>query len=200
VPINEHSIAVAIADVMGKGIPAAIMMSWFRGTMRAYADGIVGQDNIREMISRLNKTACRECYDGEFITLFIAVIDAKKRTLTYCNCGHEPAIIIRAGQTKELNSGGLVLGINAAAQYEIEMVQLQGGDCLMLYTDGLLDAADFSGQLWGRDRLLDSAQRFAGDSAEQMVKNILGYRRRFVGLARQVDDTSLIIIKTKNDS
>ncbi len=194
--IDDNKIAVAIADVIGKGIPAAIMMSSFRGTLRAYADSTDGQLSIGDIVTKLNKTACMECRDGEFITLLYAIIDAEKRTVTYCNCGHEPAILIRDRQTKELNAGGLVLGVDSKAQYEIETIQLNAGDCLMFYTDGLADATNFSGEFWTRERMLETAQKFSTDSAEQMIRNILGYRRRFVGLAPQLDDTSLIVVKT----
>jgi sigma-B regulation protein RsbU (phosphoserine phosphatase) len=95
----------------------------------------------------------------------------------------------------ELDKGGFVLGVEAQAEYEIETLKLQDGDCLLFYTDGLIDAADFEGQFWGRDRMLDTAKKFAALGAGQMVNNILGYRRRFVGLASQVDDTSIIVIK-----
>lgn len=193
--IDDTKIAVAIADVIGKGIPAAIMMSSFRGTLRAYADRVDGQNSIEDIVTKLNKMACRECRDGEFITLLYAIIDAQKRTVTYCSCGHEPAILIRGGQIKELTTGGLVLGVDVKARYEIETIQLSGGDCLMFYTDGLADATNFNGEFWMRERMLETAKKFSGDSAEQMVRNILGYRRRFVGLARQLDDTSLIVVK-----
>ena len=76
-----------------------------------------------------------------------------------------------------------------------QTVSLEDGDCLLFYTDGLIDAADFNGQLWGRERLLEVAKQFTGGSAEQMAKNILLYRRRFVGLAEQIDDTSMVVVK-----
>ena len=66
---------------------------------------------------------------------------------------------------------------------------------MLFYTDGLFDAANFDGEFWGRERMLETAKKFTDDSAEQMVKNILMYRRRFVGLARQIDDTSIIVVK-----
>lgn len=196
IQINNNCIAVAIADVIGKGVPAALMMSSFRATVRAYVDAEDGQA-IDKTINKLNKMACSECRDGEFITLFFAVIDAKQKTLTYCNCGHEPTLLIRNGQIEELKKGGLVLGVQPQAKYEIETLQLKNGDCLLFYTDGLVDAANFDGQIWGRDNLLEAAKKFTTGSAQQMVKNILGYRRRFVGLARQTDDTSIIVVKVK---
>ena len=136
--------------------------------------------------------ACMECRDGEFITLYYATIDAAARTITYCNCGHEPAVLIRDGADADLAKGGLVLGVDPHAQYEIETVELRDGDCLLFYTDGLVDAMDFNSELWGRDRMLEAAMRFVDCPADHVVRNILAYRRRFAGLARQVDDTSII--------
>lgn len=193
--ISDDCFAVAIADVIGKGIPAAIMMSLFRGSVRAYADTEQDKCNIDRIIGKLNKTACSECKDGEFVALFYAVIDVKEKTIAYCNCGHEPAVLIRDGKITELDKGGFVLGIEPTAEYQIETLKLEEGDCLLFYTDGLIDAANFDGELWGRENMLETAMKFTADSAEQMVKDILGYRRRFVGLARQVDDTSIIVIK-----
>jgi serine phosphatase RsbU (regulator of sigma subunit) len=203
--LRENSMDVAIADVIGKGIPAAIMMSSFQGAIQAYVDTIRDNpahceeqdksDCHKDVINRINKMACDECRDGEFITLFHAAIDVGDMTMTYCNCGHQPTVLIREGQATELEKGGVVLGVAPQAEYEIETVGLQDGDCLLFYTDGLIDAANFDGELWGRERMLEAAKKFAEDPAEQVVKNILGYRRRFVGLASQRDDTSIIGVK-----
>jgi len=193
--INDDCVAVAIADVIGKGIPAAIMMSSFQGAMRAYADTDNNKETIKNIVARLNRMACSRCANGEFITLFYAVIDIGKRIVSYCNCGHEPALLIRDGQITELRSGGLVLGIDAKAEYETESVRLKDNDYLLFYTDGLVDAANFNNELWGRERLREAANKFSGDSSEQMIKNMLVYRRRFVGLARQSDDTSIIVVR-----
>jgi sigma-B regulation protein RsbU (phosphoserine phosphatase) len=205
--LDDSSIGVMIADVMGKGIPAAIMMSSFRGALQAYIDTIQDipaycenkdtEQCNKDIINRINKMACNECRDGEFITLFHAAIDVRDMTITYCNCGHEPTALIRNGQIMDLEKGGLVLGIDPHAEYEVETVELKDGDSLLFYTDGLIDAANFDGELWGRERMLEAAKKFSTDSAEQMIKNILGYRRRFVGLAEQIDDISIVVIKAE---
>ena len=192
---SDSCVAVAIADVIGKGIPAAIMTSSFRGALRAYTDCRDNQNAIDNIVDKLNKTACNECRDGEFVSLFYATIDVKDMTITYCNCGHEPTILIRDGQVTELQKGGLVLGVQRQAEYEIETLKLNDGDCLLFCTDGLSDAINFDGQLWGRESFLETAKKFAAESAEQLIKDILGYRRRFVGLAKQLDDTSIIAVK-----
>jgi sigma-B regulation protein RsbU (phosphoserine phosphatase) len=209
-PIDEHRLVITIADVIGKGVPAAIMMSWFRGAVQAYIEsfravlrdggvdpntGLTTAVRTKNAVENFNKMACMECRDGEFITLFYATIDAAERTVTYCNCGHEPTVLVREGRTRDLAKGGLVLGVDPRARYDIETVELRDGDCLLFYTDGLVDAMDFNNELWGRERMLDAATRFVDCSADHVVRNVLAYRRRFAGLARQVDDTSLIAVK-----
>ena len=193
--IGRYRIAVSIADVMGKGMPAALMMSCFRSAVRAYSnfegDGI----NILGFINKLNKMMCLECMNGEFITFFYAVIDAREKTIVYCNCGHEPAVLIRRDYVIDLKKGGMVLGVDPDAEYEIDAFSLETGDCLLFYTDGLIDAANFDGDLWGKTNLLKAAKYFNSMPAEPMSRNILSYRRRFVGLADQVDDTSFVIVK-----
>jgi sigma-B regulation protein RsbU (phosphoserine phosphatase) len=196
-PLDENRIVVAIADVMGKGMPAALMMSSFRSMVRAYVEIENADKTVRGIIENLNKMTCRECTGGEFITFFYAVIDTKENTLTYCNCGHEPTVLIRDGQTADLDKGGLVLGVDPKAEYDIETVQLKDGDCLLFFTDGLIDAANFDGDLWGKENLLKTAEKFSRCSAEHMIRNILLYRRRFVGLANQLDDISVIAVKNK---
>lgn len=214
--ISDTQILITIADIMGKGIPAAMMMSWFRGAVRAYAEGCTecsdcrGDENFfaenaedpdklinrtLNVIKNFNRIACDECRDGEFVTLFYALIDVARMTVTYCNCGHEPTVLISGGKIVDLDKGGLVLGVDTQAQYEIGTVELKNNDFLLFYTDGLTDAVNFNNELWGRENLLATAMKYADGSAEQLVKNILRYRRRFVGLARQIDDTSIIVAK-----
>jgi len=209
---GENRVVVTIADVIGKGVPAAIMMSWFRGAVRAYTDGFRhvlegnGYDDERNTglrtairtknaIENFNRMAFGECRDGEFVSLFYATIDGMEKTITYCNCGHEPTVLIRGDELVDLDKGGLVLGVDPHAKYEIDTINLQDGDALLFYTDGLIDAANFKGELWGRDRMLAAAKEFAGCRAEGIIRNILRYRRRFVGLADQIDDTSIIAVK-----
>ena len=209
-PISDGRLIITIADVIGKGMPAAIMMSWFRGAIQAYTEGFrqVLRDTgattrdrnsglrtaarTRNAIENFNKMACIECREGEFITLFYATIDAAEKTITYCNCGHEPTVLLRSGQVLDLAQGGLVLGVDQHARYEIETVELRDGDCLLFYTDGLVDAMDFNNEIWGRDRMLKAAMQFTDCPADHIVRNVLAYRRRFAGLARQIDDTSII--------
>jgi sigma-B regulation protein RsbU (phosphoserine phosphatase) len=180
---------------MGKGVPAAILMSMFRGAIRAYAESECGKRGVSWIVNKLNQMACRECRNGEFITLFYAIIDVKKSKITYCNCGHEPTMLLRSGKIKDLDKGGLVLGVSSEADFSIDTIELKEGDCLLFYTDGLIDTANFKGEFWGRKKLLKTLETFKAGSAAKIVDYVLGYRRRFAGLSRQIDDTSIIAVK-----
>lgn len=191
----DGRLVIAIADVIGKGVPAAIMTSSFRGALRAYSDMYHDPGDICDVIAKLNRLACDECRDGEFVTLFYAVFDTKKKTLTYCNCGHEPVVLSRNGCISDMEAGGLVLGVERDVEYEIETLDLSSEDVLLFYTDGLTDAINYEGSSWGREKMLKALLRHVDGSAEQIVGNLLRYRRRFVGLAKQIDDTSVIAVK-----
>jgi sigma-B regulation protein RsbU (phosphoserine phosphatase) len=200
IKLDGHTIFVSIADVIGKGIPAAMIMSMFRGTMRAYADGGFVRHGFAEIVRKLNKVTCSECRNGEFITLFMANVDVEAMTMTYCNCGHEPGLLIRDGKITEMDKGGLVLGIIEDADYRTETVALKQGDLVLLYTDGLIDAMNFERELWGRERLFEVIKGHPDCTAEQLIGNILRYQRRFSGLAKQIDDTSIVAIRLDKTS
>ena len=198
--VDDRILVTGIADVIGKGIPAAIMMSMFRGTIRAYADGGHARHNMEDITRRLNMVACNECRDGEFITLFIARIDVEKNTLTYCSCGHEPALLLRGSRIIELQEGGMVLGVLPDTPYVVKTVEFKQGDILLMYTDGLIDAMNFQEETWGKDRLIETLKKCDRCSADYLIRSILSYRRRFVGLASQTDDTSIVVIRRDDNA
>ena len=195
IKLDENRVVIAIADVMGKGMPSAMMMGLFRGALRAYADGDCGGNTIESIVAKLNKAACRDCRNGEFITMFIGMVDTANMKLTYCNCGHEPTILLRDDNTIDLEEGGLVLGIVENPEYNVNTIKLKPNDTFLFYTDGLIDAVNFDDRFWGRGRMLQVLREVSNEQAEIMVRDMLRYRRRFVGLARQLDDTSVVIVK-----
>jgi sigma-B regulation protein RsbU (phosphoserine phosphatase) len=212
-PLGPNKLGIVIADVIGKGLPAAIMMSWLRGAIRAYTDTFhqaiqvgdsawdepnqiaLNEAYVKRAVAKFNRLACQECRDGEFITLFYAILDSETRTMSYSSCGHEPTVLIRGDQDIDLDRGGLVLGLDPNTAYEAVTVTLEENDCLIFYTDGLTDALNFDGQLWSKSQMLEAARRALMCNANHITKAILQYRRRFVGLARQLDDTSVVVVK-----
>ncbi|MCL2640242.1 MAG: SpoIIE family protein phosphatase [Phycisphaerales bacterium] len=192
IPLGDHSLGITVADVVGKGLPASLLMASVRAAMRAQADNVYDLD---EIISRVNKSMSLDMQSNEFITLWYGVLDYKHKRLTYCSAGHEPAILLRNGQMRELSIGGMVIGVDPEQRYDKQVVQLQKGDILFIYTDGIPDAMNYTSEKFGKQRMRESLLKYAHEPAEQICRQMLWETRRFVGLNRRTDDTTIVVIK-----
>jgi len=183
---------VAVGDVAGKGVPAAILMASVRAALRAQAEHIYALTHI---MRRVNEGLTADTEPAEFATLFYGVLDSAGRRLTYSNAGHEPGVLVRGGEVRRLQAGGPLLGVIGDVDYEQEVVNLQAGDTLVLYSDGACDATNYEGQRFGRDRLMDAIRRHAEHGAQRAVEEIRWDIRRWTGLAPQADDLTLVVAK-----
>ena len=121
-----------------------------RGALYATAQGC---DDLGELLNRLNRQICGETLPSEFVTLLVIAVDVERRLLGYASAGHEPLLLMRQGVVREYGNGSMVLGIDATETYREYRVELQTGDMILLYTDGLVEAMNFSGELFGRGYL-----------------------------------------------
>ena len=192
IELQNGGVAVCIADVVGKGIPAALMMASVRSALRAHVSCSV---TIEETISEVNRHMCRDTLASEFATLFFGIMDADGRTFAYCNAGHPPPLLLHGGGRRELNAGGLVIGVDENATYEHETIEIETGDLLVMVTDGVTEAMDFQDEEYGRQRLVTSIEKHHALDASAMASQILWDVRRFVGLADQSDDITIVVIK-----
>jgi sigma-B regulation protein RsbU (phosphoserine phosphatase) len=188
----EGHVGVAVGDVVGKGVAASLFMASVRASLRAYADDVYDLD---EVISRVNVALCRDTLDNEFATLYYGVLDPATNRLTYCNAGHEPPLLMRKGEFIPLDIGGMILGVDELQRYDKSLIDLQPGDLLVMYTDGLIDAFNDRGEKFGRERLRRAMRDAAGKSARDALHHILWEMRRFVGLQRSNDDTTLVVVR-----
>jgi serine phosphatase RsbU (regulator of sigma subunit) len=189
-------LGLVVADVVGKGLPAAIMMASARAALRAHsgASSAPPPPSPAEVVARVNEHMHRDSLVSEFATLFYAVFERAKR-LIYTNAGHDPPLLLRGETFIELGVGGLVVGVSDTVKYEQDAVDLQSGDILVLYTDGVIDTMNFDGELFGRSRLRKSIWKYRAASAHELAKQLLWQTRRFAGLVHQTDDTTLLAIK-----
>ncbi len=190
--LGEASLGITVADVVGKGLPASLLMASIRAAIRAQADNVYDLD---EIIRRVNRSMSRDMRSNEFITLWYGVLDLKSRRLTYCNAGHEPPLLLRGGSMRELGVGGMVIGVDPDQRYEKEVVQLQQNDLLWIYTDGVPDAMNYTGEKFGKARMREALLKYAPEPAEQVCRQMLWETRRFVGLNRRTDDTTIVVVK-----
>ena len=189
-PLSDSSLGIAIADVVGKGISAALLMANLQAAVRAFAGSA---HNPAEVCDRINSVMCSNVASGKFITMFYCVLDAAKRKLTYSNAGHNPPILLRVDDTLRLEEGGALLGVFPDWKYEQCSIALEAGDRLLLFTDGLSEAENLSGEEFGEGRLIDALRRFRSLPAGEIQSRILNEVREFChGNFR--DDATLLVI------
>lgn len=191
IPLPDDNLGIAIADVSGKGVPASLIMASVRAFLRAQVDNVY---YLYEVVRRINLMLCRDTKLGEFVTLFYGVLDAKNLRFTYTNAGHMPVLVLREGKVIELAGDNMVLGVNPEEPYKQFLMDLKKGDLLLFYTDGLTDAANFAGERFGRQRVVESFQK-GGATADLVAQNILWELRKFVGLAKRTDDVTMIVAR-----
>ncbi|MBU0641050.1 MAG: SpoIIE family protein phosphatase [Planctomycetes bacterium] len=190
--LGDGRLAAVVADVVGKGIPASLQMASVRGALRATAEHTT---DLGQLAMLVNRHVCRETLVSEFVTLALVAFDPSARRLGYCSAGHEPLLLLRNGQVEQVEEAGLVLGIFPEERYRESSLALQPDDFLLLYTDGAVEAMNFEGELFGRERLRTAVQQYGSLDPEQTLRNIVWDIRRFAGLAEQSDDLTLVGVR-----
>jgi sigma-B regulation protein RsbU (phosphoserine phosphatase) len=192
VRISERHTALCIADVAGKGLPAALLMSSLQAALKPL---ICQKLAPRELCQRLNRILCDLTPVGKFISFFYAVLDNVDNRLTYCNAGHNPPLLIRAdGTYTELKAAGAVLGQFPQWRYEQSELQMRSGDKLLLFTDGLVEACNAEEQSFGEENLIRIARENSNSSAADLMRLLIGAASQH-GCEHFQDDASLIVLK-----
>ncbi len=182
---------IIIADVVGKGIGAALMVSAIRATLYA----LVGRElATRAVMRRANRFFHDSVEGGRYVTLFYAVLDVQSRRIIYVNAGHQPPFVLRRnGEVEALESGGFPLGMFDTPRYFEGFAELHEGDLMVLYTDGIVEASDAHDEHYGRDRLLATLGGVRTQSAEDICRQVMDGVRSF-SFGSQ-DDRTLLVLK-----
>ena len=192
VRIDADHIALCIADVAGKGLPAALLMSSFQAALRPL---IAQRLAPRELCGRLNRILCDLTPVGKFISFFYGVLNSSDGQLTYCNAGHNPPLLIRAdGRSSELNAAGAVLGQFPNWLYEQSKLQISHGDKLVVFTDGLVEACNADEEPFGEDNVARIARENPAASARDLMDLLTQAASQHCGGHFQ-DDASVIVLK-----
>jgi phosphoserine phosphatase RsbU/P len=187
---------LVIADVAGKSIPAALLMATLQASLRT----IAGEGaSLADLVIRLNRYACAHSLDGRrFTTAVIAEYEPAARRLSYVNAGHNAPILRRAnGDMEKLDIGGVPLGIVSAAAYETSAKDLNPGDALIFFTDGVVEAFDESGAEFGNERWLGAIRGLPEVTAQESLQFLMTRVDAFVGVTRQSDDITCMIFRAK---
>lgn len=186
-------IGILIADVTGKGIPAALLMADVRALLHAAADNA---DGPADALGRVNRILVRERATSLFVTAALMVIDTTTGRIAYAAAGHDPALIARCqGGVPRLDASGPILGAFEDATFEERAATLERGDCLVLYTDGVTEARSESRHFFGEDRLLRVVSSACGWTADAIARTVIDDVASFRGTAEPFDDLTLLVVE-----
>ena len=193
VKLSDEETLFAIGDVSGKGVPAALLMA----NLQAFLKSICKQGmRLDDASCFINDLVSDNTTNGSFITFFWGILNDKTRSMEYVNAGHNPPLLIRNNEIKKLKTGGMILGVMATViPYSSEVVQLETGDLLVFFTDGITEAMDPDFREYSDERLEELALKVSGKGAHEILEVIREDVKIYIRGAEQSDDITLIIIK-----
>jgi len=194
-PDNHEKLMLVVADVAGKSVPAALLMATLQASLRTVA---IENAPLAELVARLNRYACAHSLDGRrFTTAVLGEYNPVTRRLTYVNAGHNAPILRRTnGDLLQLDVGGLPLGIESNVAYQTADLEVQPGDALIFFTDGVVEAFNETGEEFGNERWNGAIRNLPHWSAEQTLQHLMKKVDEFVGATRQSDDITCLVFRT----
>ena len=195
VPIGGGRVALVVADIAGKGMPAALVMASLHGVIRAQAAAI--GTRLDELLTNLNALLYQDSGRPSYATLVYGVYDDDTQMLEYVNAGHPPPIVVRTGsrnaaQAQALDSTCCPVGMFERIDIATRQIQLHAGDWLVIYSDGATEATNASGDEFGRERLLEVVGRLERESAQDLCEGVLEELGHYQAAARQHDDITIL--------
>jgi sigma-B regulation protein RsbU (phosphoserine phosphatase) len=191
-PYPDNRVCVVIGDVAGKGMPAALMMTSLQAKVQALAEN---PGDPAAIVARLNRSLAATCPRNRFVTFFFSIIDAATGDIAFCNAGHNPPLLVRAdGRVERLEGGGPVLGILPAMTYTGQQCRMDRGDLLVLYSDGVTEAANLEGEEF-EDRLPQLAVQVHDRTAAEIVQAIHEAVRDWIAGQPPADDVTVVVAR-----
>jgi phosphoserine phosphatase RsbU/P len=189
----DGRVCVLVGDVAGKGMPAALLMSSLQARVHVVFEDA---DNIAQKMVRLNKAVSSNCPDNRFITFFLSVVNPETGEIVYSNAGHNPPLVVRAtGGYETLSGGGMILGILPMAKYEQFTAKLEHGDILVLFSDGVTEAADPQDREFGEDRLAELVAKLRNRPAREIIDQVHEAVIAYTEGAPAADDITLVVVR-----
>jgi len=196
IQMGPKHLALAVADISGKGISAALLMASLQAALRSQVL-LEGSERMStaELVSRLNKHLTVNTADDRFATLFLAVYDCETRRLRYTNAGHLPALCISNGACTRLEKGGMVLGVEEDYTYEEGSLEVPPGTLLVGYSDGLIEPENVYGEQFGIRRLEDATVRRKGAPVSVVAESLITAADEWAGTPEQADDMTVVVAR-----
>jgi len=198
IQLSPTHVAIAIADISGKGISAALLMASLQAALRSQTLTEGSQSlSTAELVARLNKHLVRNTGDDRFATFFIAVYDSVTRTLRYTNAGHLPSFLICNGSSHLLDKGGMVLGVLEDYSYEQGVLEVAPDSLLIGYSDGLVEPENVYGEEFGIARLREAAIRVQSAKPLMVAESLMAAAEEWAGTPEQADDMTVIVTRLR---
>ena len=197
IPLSKTQVGIAIGDVSGKGVPASLLMATLRACLRG-AQTIHHQADLTALMKNLNTLVFDSSDANRYATFFYGELDLTSRALTYVNAGHNPPMVFRERDVREvvrLDTGGPVIGLMPECVYQQGCVTLAAGDVLVAYTDGVSEAMNAADEEWGEERLMDAVGPNRGLTARALIDRLMTSADVFVAGAPQHDDMTLVVVR-----
>ncbi|HUI31379.1 MAG TPA: PP2C family protein-serine/threonine phosphatase [Candidatus Acidoferrales bacterium] len=192
VNLDGNRLGLALGDVAGKGLGAALLMSKLQSTLRAIAPDY---ESLSELGERINTIFCRDSLPNKFATLVYIELAENSGSVRLLNAGHLPPLVLRGSNLEELSRGAPALGLLKTSKFEEQKIEMNPGDLLVAYSDGVTEARNERDEFFGDQRLRSIIGKSAGISPDRVGERILENVERFVGEAPRSDDLSMVIIK-----
>lgn len=193
-PMSNGGLGIAIGDISGKGIPAALLMATLRAFLRGQA--IDHGTDLRAVIANLNRLVFESSAENRYATFFLATYDCASRVLRFVNAGHNAPMVMRSGgEVLRLETGGSVVGLMSAGEWEAGEATLARGDVLVAFTDGICEAMNGEDEEWGEERMIDAVRAVQHTPARTILEHVVKSADAFVGAAPQYDDMTLIVAR-----
>lgn len=190
--VTDNRFGIAIGDVAGKGLSAALLTAKLQATLRAL---VADFTSLSGLGAKLNQIFCRDSLRNIFASLVYVEIAPSSGSVRMVNAGHIPPLILKRGEIQKMEKGGVALGIMPEATFVESQLELGSGDSLLVYSDGLTEAQNERGDFFGEQRLLDMIPEVRRLSAEQMGQWVVAEVDRFVGEGKAHDDVSIVVLK-----
>lgn len=195
IPLGTTRLAMAVADISGKGISAALLMASLQAALRSQVLSENGMESTAALVARLNRHLFHNTADDRFATFFYGVYDSVTRTLRYTNAGHLPPLCISNGKVHQLDVGGMVVGVIEDYLYEQGTIQMEPGSLLVGYSDGLVEPENVYGEEFGILRLQDLATRLRDASPRVVAESLMQAAEEWGGTPEQADDMTVIVAR-----
>jgi phosphoserine phosphatase RsbU/P len=194
IEVGPNRVAIALADISGKGIFAALLMASLQAALRSMA-AIDGCQGTAALVARLNHHLFKNTSDDRYATFFYAVYDTASRTLTYTNAGHLAPFFINDGGVEQLEEGGTVVGLFEEVAYTQRTLEVSPGSILVAFSDGLTEPENVYGEEFGIQRVKDELLRQRGAPVERLAENLIAATDQWAGTPEQADDITVVVAR-----